>query len=303
MHNNLSPEIYRKRLIIEGKYSANIENEKFVEDFLTKLSEEMKMTIINGPHISSATGKAIPLHDGYEGSLVWAESGANTYIWTRFNFCTVDIYSCKEFDTNKAIEFVRNYFDISDFSFFELPDPLALEQDSRIEVRTTEKGLGVFAKESIPVDTQLSYIDGQIYFAEKESDFEKRKDESLWYAREPAVPFHKKFYRNAFNSMAVKYNHSCDPNCYAKDLFFITAMRDIAAGEELTMSYSLFCNSDWQVPGGKCLCRSDNCLGDILPWRKLPKEYKIKYLEFTADWILLEALKEKGMLEELKTRL
>lgn len=303
MHMNLSPEIFRKRLIIEGKYTTIIENESFVNDFLINLSKEMKMTIINGPHISSATGKAIPLHDGYEGSLVWAESGANTYIWTKFNFCTIDIYSCKEFDTNKAIEFVKKSFGITDFSYFELPDPLALKQDDRIEIKHTKKGSGVFAKDFIPANTELSYIDGQIYFAENESDFEKRKDESLYYAREHAVPFHKKFYRNAFNSLAVKYNHSCDPNCYAKDLFFVTTMRDIQAGEELTMSYSLFCNSDWQVPGGKCLCGSENCLGDILPWRKLPRDYKIKYLDYTADWIVLSEMKDKGLFKSFKENL
>jgi S-adenosylmethionine decarboxylase len=300
---NLSPEIFRKRLIIEGKYTTVIENEEFVNNFLINLSKEMGMTIINGPHISSATGKAIPLHDGYEGSLVWAESGANTYIWTNFNFCTIDIYSCKEFDTNKAIEFVKKSFGIIDFSYFELPDPLALKQDDRIEIKQTEKGTGVFSKEFIPVNTELSYIDGQVYFAENESDFEKRKDESLYYAREHAVPFHKKFYRNAFNSLAVKYNHSCEPNCYVKDLFFVNTMRDIQPGEELTMSYSLFCNSDWQVPGGKCLCSSQNCLGDILPWRNLPRDYKIKYLDYTADWIILNEMKDKGLLENLKESL
>jgi S-adenosylmethionine decarboxylase len=300
---NLGPEIFRKRLIIEGKYTSFIENEAFVNDFLINLSKEMEMTIINGPHISSATGKAIPLHDGYEGSLVWAESGANTYIWTKFNFCTVDIYSCKNFDTNKAIEFVKKSLGITDFSYFELPDPLALKQDYRIEIKNTEKGSGVFAKDFIPVNTELSYIDGQIYFAENESDFEKRKDEPLYYAREHAVPFHKKFYRNAFNSLAVKYNHSCEPNCYAKDLFFVTTMRDIQAGEELTMSYSLFCNSDWQVPGGKCLCGSQNCLGDILPWRNLPSDYKTKYLDYTADWIVLSEMKDRGLFKIFKENL
>lgn len=300
MNSNNCPDIFRKRLTIEGKYAASKIDESFVHDFLTKLSSELRMTIINGPHISSATGKALAIHDGYEGSLVWAESGANTYIWTKFNFCTVDIYSCKQFDTNKAIEFVKNYFEITDFSYFELPDPLVFNEDLRIDSRQTEKGTGVFAKEFIPTNTQLSYIDGQIYYAENESDFEKRISESLYHAREHVVPFHKKFYRNAFNSQAVKYNHSCEPNCYVKELFYVTTMRDIQPGEELTMSYSLFCNSDWTVPGGKCLCGSTQCLETILPWRELPKEYKLKYLEYTADWILFEEMKEKGFLDKLK---
>lgn len=69
------------------------------------------------------------------------------------------------------------------------------------------------------------------------------------------------------------------------------------------MSYSLFCNSDWKVPGGKCLCGSPHCFGDILPWRDLPSEYKKKYLSYTAEWILLEQMQKEGFLDLLKERL
>ena len=115
-----------------------------------------------------------------------------------------------------------------------------------------------------------------------------------------AIPFHEYFYRNGFNTNAVKLNHSCDPNCYVKDLFFVTTMRDIQPGEELTYSYSLFCNSDWQNPEGKCFCGSDNCHGKILPWNELPKDEKLKYLPYTADWIIFEQMKEKGFIKKLE---
>lgn len=293
MNSNLAPEIFRKRLIVEGKYTVEISNPQFVEDFLNDLSKEMEMTIIAGPFISSATGKAIPLHDGFEGSLVWAESGVNTYIWTKSKFCTVDIYSCKEFDSEKAINFVRERFGITAFSYYELPDPIA-KQDSRIELRETEnKGTGVFATEFIPAETQISYVDGQIHFAEKES----------WvyvHAADHAVPFHKYFYRNGFNTDAVRLNHSCEPNCYVKDLFFVTTIRDIEPGEELTYCYSLFCNSDWKNPEGVCHCGSEKCFGKILPWRKLPAEFKKKYIDYTADWIIFEEMKNNGLLNEFK---
>ena len=294
MNSNLAPEIFRKRLIIEGKYIVDITDEQFITDFLTDLSTELEMTIIAGPFISSATGKTIPLHDGYEGSLVWAESGANTYIWTRSKFCTIDIYSCKEFDTDKAINFIRERFGITEFSYYELPDPLSAKQDFRIELRESgDKGSGVFAKEFISKGTTISYVDGQIHYAGKES-------EVYVHASNHAVPFHKYFYRNGFNTHAVKFNHSCEPNCYVKDLFFVTTMRDIQSGEELTYCYGLFCNSDWENPEGICHCGSKECLGKILPWRGLPRNFKVKYFDYTADWVLFEEAKTKGLLEQLK---
>ncbi len=293
MNSNLAPEIFRKRLIIEGKYTAEITSAQFVEDFLSDLSREMEMTIIAGPFISSATGKAILLHDGFEGSLVWAESGANTYIWSNSKFCTVDIYSCKDFDSEKAINFVRERFGIESFSYFEIPDPIA-RQDSRIELQNTEnKGIGIFAKEPIPKGTVISYVDGQVHFAEKES-------EVYVHASNHAVPFHKYFYRNGFNTDAVRLNHSCEPNCYVKDLFFVTTMVDIKEGDELTYCYGLFCNSDWQNPEGVCHCGSESCLGKIVPWRELPAEFKKKYIDYTADWILFDEMKKEGFIEDLK---
>lgn len=294
MNSNLATEIFRKRLIIEGTYNTVIDSEKFVSDFLEKLSKKLGMTIIAGPFISSATGKSVPLHDGYEGSLVWAESGVNTYIWTNSNFCTVDIYSCKDFNSKEAIEFIKNEFNIAEFSYYEIPDPLIIEASLKAEILDTkEKGKGLFAKDFISAGTVISYVDGQIHFAQKESEVDP-------LAIDHAIPFHKYFYRNGFNTNAVKLNHSCNPNCYVKDLFFVTTMRDIQPGEELTYSYSLFCNSDWQNPEGKCFCGSDNCHGKILPWNDLPKDEKLKYLPYTADWIIFEQMKEKGLIKKLE---
>ncbi len=293
MNSNLAKNIFRKRLIIEGLFQKEIKSEDFVDSFLRRLSQELEMTIIAGPFISSATGKSVPLHDGFEGTLVWAESGVSTYVWTNSNFATVDIYSCKQFDTKQAIDFVIKEFDMKNFSYHEIPDPLTYQEDNRVEILTTdEKGSGVFAKDFIPAETQISYVDGQIHFAEKESQV-------FIYAADHAVPFHKYFYRNGFNTNAVKLNHSCEPNCYVKDLFFVTTLRDIHPGEELTYCYSLFCNSDWKNPEGVCLCGSQQCLGKILPWRDLPSEFKKKYIDYTADWILFDEMKKNGYIKKL----
>lgn len=295
MHSNLAKEIFRKRLIIEGKYTKNIDNPKIVEDFLVDLSKAMNMTIINGPFISSATGKSVPLHDGYEGSLVWAESGVNTYIWTKFNFLTVDIYSCKDFDSIEAIDFIKERLGVNDFSYYEIPDS-SIKSDDRVELRNTVgKGFGLFAKETIPAHTVISYVDGQIHYAEKESLV-------YFHAKDHAIPLNKYFYRNGFNTEAVKLNHSCDPNCFVKDLFIIKTIRDIKKDEELTYCYGLFCNSDWTNPEGKCFCGSEECLGKILPWKDLPYEFKKKHINHTADWILFDEIKKNDLIQNVLER-
>jgi SET domain-containing protein len=72
-------------------------------------------------------------------------------------------------------------------------------------------------------------------------------------------------------------NHSCDPNCEAahlehddkkrKDKIYIEAMRDIAAGEELTYNYGIVLGEPHTAKLRKlwaCHCGSKNCTGTML---------------------------------------
>lgn len=59
-------------------------------------------------------------------------------------------------------------------------------------------------------------------------------------------------------------NHSCGPNCEAQqeeDRIFLVALRDIAAGEELTFNYG-YDISEWR--DYPCACGAPNCLGYIV---------------------------------------
>jgi len=54
-------------------------------------------------------------------------------------------------------------------------------------------------------------------------------------------------------------NHSCDPNCETEEddgRIFVSAVRNIAAGEELTYEYNL-CDSDEDAQD--CYCGAHNC--------------------------------------------
>jgi SET domain-containing protein len=70
---------------------------------------------------------------------------------------------------------------------------------------------------------------------------------------------------------AARYvNHSCDPNCEAdieQGRIFITSIRDIAAGEELTYDYNMDAPRplprDWRRRYG-CRCGADGCRGTML---------------------------------------
>jgi D-alanine-D-alanine ligase len=55
-------------------------------------------------------------------------------------------------------------------------------------------------------------------------------------------------------------NHSCDPNAWLDGLD-LTARRDIASGDQITMDYATFCNESLEP--FVCTCGSANCRGTI----------------------------------------
>ncbi len=105
----IAPHIYRQRLIIEGIYSINV-SECFLMEFLSLLSKELSMSIIYGPIVKNLAGCINPLHKGFESLVIWVESGAQLYTWKDEMFFTLDIYSCKRFESSRVVELVRSYF-------------------------------------------------------------------------------------------------------------------------------------------------------------------------------------------------
>jgi SET domain-containing protein len=73
------------------------------------------------------------------------------------------------------------------------------------------------------------------------------------------------------HSMAMFLNHSCDPNCETDEVkgrVYITSIRNIAPGEELTYDYWLY-DGDDEAP---CHCGSKKCRGSMYSPEELRKQ-------------------------------
>ncbi len=73
------------------------------------------------------------------------------------------------------------------------------------------------------------------------------------------------------HGMAMFVNHSCDPNCETDDIggrVYITAIRNIKAGEELVYDYWLY-DGDDEAP---CHCGSKKCRGSMYSPAELKKQ-------------------------------
>jgi S-adenosylmethionine decarboxylase len=101
---DLAPEIYRQRLVIEGLVTEPISAEQ-IERYLSELSGVLEMTTLLHPvtHQSDTYGWAGWIH--------WETSGAHFYGWDQPRlFFSVDIYTCKAFSADRAVQFTRDFF-------------------------------------------------------------------------------------------------------------------------------------------------------------------------------------------------
>lgn len=101
---DLAPSIYRQRLIIEGYPQSPISDEQ-INDYLSQLSSKLGMTQL----IPSVTHRS-DLY-GWAGWIHWETSGAHFYAWEQpILFFSVDVYTCKAFDPQTAIDYTRDFF-------------------------------------------------------------------------------------------------------------------------------------------------------------------------------------------------
>lgn len=111
---DLAPDIHRQRLIIEG-YPGFVINAKHITEYLSRLSDELDMITILEP-VTHRSDKF-----GWAGWIHWETSGAHFYAWEVPRlFFSVDIYTCKAFDNEKAVEFTRSFFKADEVEFKDI---------------------------------------------------------------------------------------------------------------------------------------------------------------------------------------
>ena len=100
---DLAPTVFRQRLVIEGTCSASIDDGA-ISGYLSELSDVCEMRLLLEPvtHRSDRYGWAGWVH--------WETSGAHFYAWEEPLFFSVDIYTCKPFSVDRAVEFTRSFF-------------------------------------------------------------------------------------------------------------------------------------------------------------------------------------------------
>jgi S-adenosylmethionine decarboxylase len=101
-------------LIIDG-YSSNqkiLQDEDFLRKWLETYPARIGMTRISPPHVIRYLGPV--LEDwGISGFVFIAESHIAIHTFVEQNYVNIDIFSCKDFNTEKAIEDFQDGFQLT----------------------------------------------------------------------------------------------------------------------------------------------------------------------------------------------
>lgn len=136
--------------------------------------------------------------------------------------------------------------------------------NDKVEVRRSEKqGRGVFALAPIACGERVAVFGGDIMDI----------DEILQLPaalQAYAMQIEERFVLGSRTALEPEetdfFNHSCEPNCGFRGSIFLVAMREIAAGEEITFDYAMVISRSpgFQVVFAmECRCGSPYCRGQI----------------------------------------
>ena len=152
-----------------------------------------------------------------------------------------------------------------------MPSKSPISGGRRIQTRRSSvHGNGVFAVQDIAEGETLIEYKGEVI---------SWKEALRRHPHDPAQPNHTFYFHidddrvidgNVKGNAARWINHSCDPSCEADEQdgrIFIKALRNIAAGEELSYDYGLTL-AERHTPAAKrrfpCACGSPKCRGTML---------------------------------------
>lgn len=109
----IAPEIFRKRLIVEGFYRVDLGADT-LRTYFEKLTGELGLSTYGEPIIHRTSGQGREINEGFDGFVPLVDSGIYIAAWVNARFLSTIVYTCGEFDEERAVEVIGDFFDIEE---------------------------------------------------------------------------------------------------------------------------------------------------------------------------------------------
>ncbi|MCB2193219.1 MAG: S-adenosylmethionine decarboxylase [Deltaproteobacteria bacterium] len=108
---DLAPEIFRQRLLVEGRYRADLDAAA-VEAFLLELAQALGLSPYGQAVVHAPDGLGQEINQGFDAFLPLVDSGIAAYFWSGPGFFSIVVYSCAPFRPQAALDFCREALDV-----------------------------------------------------------------------------------------------------------------------------------------------------------------------------------------------
>lgn len=111
---DIAPDIFRKRLLFEGYYSVEVSAET-LRNYFSYITTVLGLRTYGDPIVHKTGGAGKDVNEGFDAFVPLIDSGIYISVWVNPKFLSTIIYTCGEFDAQKAVNAVKGFFQISDF--------------------------------------------------------------------------------------------------------------------------------------------------------------------------------------------
>jgi len=108
----IAPEIFRKRLLIEGFFEVEI-TEETLGEYFNHLTGSLGLRTYGKPIIHKTSGQGKEANEGFDAFVPLIDSGIYIAVWLKPRFLSTIIYTCGEFDEVQAEGIVQKFFLLS----------------------------------------------------------------------------------------------------------------------------------------------------------------------------------------------
>lgn len=106
---DLAPDIVRQRLLIEGYFTVDVDEET-IRAYFDRITSALELRTYETPIVFAPRGQGRAENAGYDAFVPLIDSGISLYVWTEPKFLSVVAFTCKAFDVEAAVGVTRDFF-------------------------------------------------------------------------------------------------------------------------------------------------------------------------------------------------
>jgi len=112
---NLAPDIFRKRLLVEGYFTISVDEQTLIH-FFQHFTTQLSMRTYGAPIVHTTGGEGKAANQGYDAFVPLIDSGIYIAVWSKQQFLSAIIYTCKDFPEAEALSVIQTYFGVTEIA-------------------------------------------------------------------------------------------------------------------------------------------------------------------------------------------